>query len=453
MKPFFYLFSLLVATGLAEEKMPLSKEYWKSPQFLKEFNGSYRVNANIEPVLSGEERAELIAIQKLMAEGKREDAIKKLLESKNAKDSASIQFNLGNIYSEEGKLKEAVEVYKKAIELLPSFRRAHQNLAYAYVKSDDYESAFPHLLKVVKLGGQDGSVMGLIGFCYARKDKHQPALQAFSRALLVQPDVTDWHIATARSLKSLGRYQEALRKYREMAKLSPENESIQLAMVDIHLILDETDKAIVLMEILRRKEKLSAENKLTLGMLLIGQGQAFVGAKRLKEVVGDKKLAKSGPALNAIRYCLNTGNVSLAKELIGLLDPTVVKQENQVVYDRLRARILLTEETSTKQALEILRELVKKDPSDAQSLVILGKYHASVGKHQEAMVYFEQAAIGEELISRAAMEGIATSAVALGLYDKAVVTLKKILEGGDDSRISDYLKAVERVKAASEMKK
>ena len=158
----FILLSLFSPLSAAE-KMPLSKDYWKNPIFLKEFNGSYRIDANIEPVLSSGERGELVAIQKLMASGKRADVIKKLQASKYSRTSASIQFNLGNVLSEEGELTKAISSYKKAIAILPSFRRAYQNLAYVYVKQEDYEKAFPLLLKVLNLGGNDGSVHGLLG--------------------------------------------------------------------------------------------------------------------------------------------------------------------------------------------------------------------------------------------------------------------------------------------------
>ncbi len=75
------VFSALLVTFLsAAEPLPLSPEYWKDEGFLKSFNGSYRINAQIEPTVTSEERGLLVSIQSLMAKGEREDALKKIDE-------------------------------------------------------------------------------------------------------------------------------------------------------------------------------------------------------------------------------------------------------------------------------------------------------------------------------------------------------------------------------------
>ncbi len=174
------LISLLCTPPLvAAPPLPISTSYWKSPAFLKEFNGSYRINANIEPVLSSTERGLLRDMQNLMSSGKRSDTISKLKSSSLYKSSPAIQFNLANVLSETGQLDEAISNYKKAITTMPSFRRAHQNIAYAYYRNNDTEKAYEHLLEVVRLGGSDGSVHGLLGHCFLGKELYEPALRSF----------------------------------------------------------------------------------------------------------------------------------------------------------------------------------------------------------------------------------------------------------------------------------
>ena len=82
---------------MAIEPLPISASYWKDPAFQKAFNGSYRIEARIEPSITGEQRAVLVKVQELMAAEKRDEAIKALEASELTKASAALTFNLANL--------------------------------------------------------------------------------------------------------------------------------------------------------------------------------------------------------------------------------------------------------------------------------------------------------------------------------------------------------------------
>jgi len=49
--------------------------------------------------------------------------------------------NLGNILKEQGKLKEAIACYRRALELNPKFAKVHLNLGDALKESGDFQGA------------------------------------------------------------------------------------------------------------------------------------------------------------------------------------------------------------------------------------------------------------------------------------------------------------------------
>ncbi len=65
---FGYWILVIGIGGLAygEEPLKLSSSYWRDESFLKGFNGSYRIEARIEPSVSTEERGLLVEVQTLM---------------------------------------------------------------------------------------------------------------------------------------------------------------------------------------------------------------------------------------------------------------------------------------------------------------------------------------------------------------------------------------------------
>lgn len=440
-------FCSLINALSAAPKMPLSTSYWKSSGFLKEFNGSYRINANIEPILSSEERGELVAIQSLMAQGERKAVISKLKSSSRLKSSPALQFNLANVLSENGDTKDAITYYKKAINSLPAFRRAHQNLAYIYVKSNQLDEAFPHLLEVIKLGGNDGSVHGLLAHCFQQQEQYEPALLSFRQALAAQPNAHDWKIGVAHCLHQLDRTEEALKQYSTLLKnRDTDNSAIELQLAYLHIEIGNPEKAITYLEILRRKEKLDNEQEILLGTLLLNTGNINIGAQTLKRTIDKPEFDKPTSALSAVRHCISLSLTKLAEELHQKIKYEALKEPTQQSnYQRLKAQLIFIKQPFAKEGIQIIKELIEQNPTDSQSLLILGQQYAKAGQHHEAVIIFDQAVNAADSHSLAAQLEKAQSLVKLGDHTKAVVTLKEYLKTNDEQNVRDYLSAIEAI--------
>ena len=142
--------SLLVigySSSEAAEPLPLTSSYWRDASFQKSFNGSYRIEARIEPSVSTEERGLLVEVQGLMEKGERKSALSKVKGSALTAKSAALKFNLGNLRFEEGELEESIKAYEEALKMYPSFRRAHRNLAMAQVRKGELKEALEHLME------------------------------------------------------------------------------------------------------------------------------------------------------------------------------------------------------------------------------------------------------------------------------------------------------------------
>lgn len=441
----FLLFSMFSLVTHAEEKLPLFTEYWKSAAFLKEFNGSYRINASIEPVLTGEQRAELVSIQSLMASGARASALSKLQASKSAKTSPAILFNIANIQSEEGELDKAIENYLAAIKILPSFRRAHQNLAYAYARKNTLEKAYDHLLEVVRLGGNDGSVLGLLGNCYQQKERYQAALLCFQKAQLTQPDTVEWKLGTAFCLQKLDKTKEALVQYEELEKLMPDSADVKLQLVSLFVSLERKEDALVKLELLRRLGELDAQNELWLGTLYLAEGNVFLGGETLKRVMEREEVKEVRIFLNAISYCADLGLDELARELLVLVGEKELKSEVKVKLTRLEAQLDILQADTESKGLAALEELIKTDPTDAHSHYLLGRHLLAKGKALEAVPILENALLIEGDFQLKLYVELAKAQVELENFKDALVSLKEYLSIDEDENIRAYYDALQEL--------
>ncbi len=92
----------------------------------------------------------------------------------------------GQSHRENGRYKEAIDSYKKAIENDPSFISAYYNLALLYHQIKQYDSAVINLKKVIELDPNDVSAFNNLGVIYFANSMLNEAKIHFEKALLIE---------------------------------------------------------------------------------------------------------------------------------------------------------------------------------------------------------------------------------------------------------------------------
>ncbi len=441
---------LLVAAAGAAEPLPLSANYWKDEAFLKSFNGSYRVNARIEPVVSTEERGLLVSIQKLMAEGKRDDALKKLTASALMKTSAAVAFNAGNIQFELGDLKEAAAHYESALKIFPSFRRAHRNLGFVYVRDNDWDKALASLSEAVRLGDQDGATYGQLAYGRMHKEQYASALQAFRLAQITQPESIDWKAGVAQCLQHLQRNEEALTLLDEVIAARPKEVSYYLLQASIQIAMDRSDDAITNLDLVRRLGQLDAENHLLLANLHLRAGSARLARPVLMAALAMDDKPPMVATLNALEFITQTRDWVLARDFAAATEKAYedTKGKLEQKQRRLTALIQIESGEDPKSGAATLEKLIKADPLDADSLVLLGRCRVTEKRYEEAEMLFQQAQRVEGHEYKASIE-LAKLHVATGRYTDALKQLDEALKIQNSKQIQTYRDAVANLANAS----
>jgi protein O-mannosyl-transferase len=135
--------------------------------------------------------------------------------------------NLGRAVMQKGRLDEAVDHFRKAIEI-SDYPAAHHNLGYA---SAHYN----------------------LGYALARKGNWADAIVSFQTAIRVRPNYSEAHSNLAFSLSKLGRTDEALAEFREALRLD-DNYQDHRNLAILLLQLGRRDEAVThFREVLRLK--------------------------------------------------------------------------------------------------------------------------------------------------------------------------------------------------------
>jgi tetratricopeptide (TPR) repeat protein len=126
-----------------------------------------------------------------LGEGRAESAMAHFLEAlamgPSREDLGRVLFNIGTCLKELGRLDEAIDVLRKAVEVDPEDLANHN----------------------------------LLGFCYYRTKRHQQAVACFRRAVEIEPNsAIDW-ANLASNLRDMGEIEEAMAMYEKALSLDP----------------------------------------------------------------------------------------------------------------------------------------------------------------------------------------------------------------------------------------
>jgi Tfp pilus assembly protein PilF len=107
--------------------------------------------------------------------------------------------HLGVFFTRNKKYEEAIDKFKKALQIDFSMTEVHYNLAYLYMEREEYSTALPYLKEVVLANSDDYETYYLMGICCSRSDMKNEAEAFFSEAHRLRPE----HIPSAINLSKL----------------------------------------------------------------------------------------------------------------------------------------------------------------------------------------------------------------------------------------------------------
>ena len=124
-----------------------------------------------------------------------------------------------NSNSQDGRFKEAIPFYEKAIALKPDYADAYYFMGLAYRKLDRYPDAIASLKKAIALKPNYANAYYFMGIVYHASEKYPEAIDALKKAIALKPDYADAYCFMGLSHEKLKQDPEALaalEKYRDL---------------------------------------------------------------------------------------------------------------------------------------------------------------------------------------------------------------------------------------------
>jgi tetratricopeptide (TPR) repeat protein len=142
------------------------------------------------------------------------------IKGQEAVSIAQFHYSLGNLYSDEERLDEAVIEYKKALEYNPNLPQAEDNLGFMLYKKGDYKEALTHYQRAITLMPDYAIALNNIGVIYYHFKDYDEAASFYQQAIKLKPDYAKAHFNLAATYFRQGRYLSALSQYRKVRKIN-----------------------------------------------------------------------------------------------------------------------------------------------------------------------------------------------------------------------------------------
>ncbi|MBC2605427.1 tetratricopeptide repeat protein [Pelagicoccus albus] len=423
---------------------PLTENSWSNPDFKKRFLGTYGVNTDINPKVTSDEAEILQGVADLM-ESNPSQAITTLSEAITPETSAAFEYTIGSLYLQSGEREQAMDMYRKAIDKFPSFFRAYQNLGFALVQDGQFEEAKPMLIEAIEVGGGNGTLFGLLGYCFLNTGDSSLSLDAYRQALLFQPESNDWLLGKLNSLLDLGMNDEAVGMLSDLIEKNPSEANFWMMQANAYMGSQKFDKALANLELVSRMGKASPASLALLGDILLNEGLADLAVERYSDAVskGGLPVAKM---ISSAEGLAQRGSISQSLELVSKIESDYAGElspKNELSLLNLKASGALAQGDNSK-ASEILEEIVGKDPLNGKALITLGDLYRGEGDTEKAMIQYERASKVKEFEPQALIS-LARLEVYIKDYKSAIMHLRRANALDPKDYLEDYISRLEAV--------
>lgn len=129
--------------------------------------------------------------------------------------------NLGVALKRRGHIEEAIEQYKMAIEVDPSFADAHSNLGAAYFALKQNDDAIREFELATKYGGSNGYFFHHLGVAHYQLRQYDEAIEQFKKAISREPSLAEARFLLAECYLKQGEREKAIEEYEATLEVDP----------------------------------------------------------------------------------------------------------------------------------------------------------------------------------------------------------------------------------------
>lgn len=192
--------------------------------------------------------------------------------------------SLGTCYMAQGKSSEAIQTYEKALEINPDSVMAYYNIGSAYQIQQNHEKACEYLAKAVELD-EDESFITALAMSEVKLGRYECALKHYKQLALMCPGKENYKYNIVTCYEALGEFNVAIKMLEEIVYVNPKFILPAQKLASLYIKTNQLVKAKDIYENILLKEKVSAEILHQYAILSSSLCDTDTAEKMLKKVI------------------------------------------------------------------------------------------------------------------------------------------------------------------------
>jgi tetratricopeptide (TPR) repeat protein len=156
--------------------------------------------------------------------------------------NSKIYSNLGNIYRDESRYEEAIQLYKKAIQYDPAYAIAYSNLGRTYRIMNKNDEAIRTYLRAIEISPMEEAYNGL-GNVYRNIGKYVEAIASYEKAAELCPGCAAIYFNLGNIFAETDRTEKAKESFLKALELNPDYVEVLINLGFLYSRRGETQKA------------------------------------------------------------------------------------------------------------------------------------------------------------------------------------------------------------------
>jgi tetratricopeptide (TPR) repeat protein len=128
--------------------------------------------------------------------------------------------NLSNAYYKQGKVADAINAARQALQVEPDFGVAHYNLGNLYAGQGEFDIAKQYFERAMAIYPNFADVRSNYGQLMAERGDLEAGIRYFRQAIALNPSISRAHLNLGVALAKLGRLEEAIRPLQRAVELT-----------------------------------------------------------------------------------------------------------------------------------------------------------------------------------------------------------------------------------------
>ena len=129
--------------------------------------------------------------------------------------------NLGTIFADKGRFDEAIENYRKAIQINPDSAVPVYSLGLALAAQGRFDEAIENYRQAIQINPNYCDALNSLGVALAAQGRFEEAIENYRKAIQTKPNSSEAQYNLGNALAAQGRFEEAIESYRQAIQINP----------------------------------------------------------------------------------------------------------------------------------------------------------------------------------------------------------------------------------------